>query len=139
MKRSAYPTLSEINVTNFIDVVLVLLIIFMLTAPFLQEGVEIKLPEAEAKPIPAENGLVVSVFPDSSILVDDRAVKLKDLEAHLRLVHPPGSKAPVFLRGDAGVPYGYIVKLMSTMNAAGLTDVGLVTEPIPKEETARAR
>lgn len=133
MKRSAYPTLSEINVTNLVDVMMVLLIIFMVAAPFLQEGVEIKLPKAEATPIPSEQGLVITVMRDSSLLVDQNVVKLEDLETHLKLVHPAGSTAPVFLRGDASVSYGYIVRLMGAMNKAGLADVGLVTEPLETE------
>jgi len=112
---------------------MVLLIIFMVAAPFLQEGVEIKLPKAEATPIPSEQGLTVTVLRDSSLLVDQTVVTLENLEAHLKLVHPAGSTAPVFLRGDASVSYGYIVRLMAAMNKAGLADVGLVTEPLDAE------
>ena len=122
---------------------MVLLLIFMVAAPFLQEGVEMKLPKAEAEALPSDKGLVVSVFPDSSLQVSDGvspgvAVKLENLESHLRLTHPAGSTTPVFLRGDADVSYGYIVRLMAIMNKAGLTDVGLVTEPLD-DEVKRAR
>ena len=122
---------------------MVLLLIFMVAAPFLQEGVEMKLPKAEATPLPSDRGLVVSVLRDSSLIVDDGsapgvAVKLENLEAHLKITHPAGSTTPVFLRGDADVSYGYIVRLMAIMNKAGLTDVGLVTEPLD-EEIKRAR
>ena len=133
MKRSRYHTLSEINITNLVDVMMVLLLIFMVAAPFLQEGVELKLPKAEATPLPADKGLVVSVLRDSSLMVDDVAVKLENLESHLKLTHPAGSTTPVFLRGDSDVSYGYIVRLMAIMNKAGLADVGLVTEPLDEE------
>jgi biopolymer transport protein TolR len=116
---------------------MVLLIIFMVAAPFLQEEVQIQLPKADATPVPAEQGLVISVFADSSIKVDDRVVKLNDLEADLRIARPAGSTAPVFLRADANVSYGYIVRLMSMMNRAGLQDVGLVTEPLGEERRGR--
>lgn len=135
MRRRDYPLIAEINVTNFIDVTLVLLIIFMLAAPFLQGGVEIDLPKADAEPLPTSEGLVVTVFPDRSILVNDVSVKREDLAAHLKLVHPPGSKSAVFLRADQKIPYGFVVELMATMNKAGLTDVGLVSEPPPERET----
>ena len=138
MNRSAYPSLSDINVTNLVDVVLVLLIIFMLTAPFLQGGVDLDLPKADAEPLPTNEGLVVSVFPDKSVMVDDRSVKLEDLEAHLKLVHPAGTKSPVYLRADQNLPYGFIVQLMTIMNKAGLENVGLVSEPLV-EETPRGR
>jgi biopolymer transport protein TolR len=138
MNRSAYPSLSEINVTNLVDVVLVLLIIFMLTAPFLQGGVDLDLPKADAEPLPTNEGLVISVFPDKSVMVDDRSVKLDDLEAHLKLVHPAGTKSPVYLRADQNLPYGFIVQLMTIMNKAGLENVGLVSEPL-LEEVPRGR
>lgn len=133
MRRREYPLIAEINVTNFIDVTLVLLIIFMLAAPFLQGGVEIDLPKADAEPLPTSEGLVVNVFPDSSILVNDVSVKRADLEAHLRLVRPPGSKTAVFLRCDKNLGYGYVVQLMAVMNRAGIQDVGLVSEPLERE------
>jgi biopolymer transport protein ExbD len=138
MRRRDYPLIAEINVTNFIDVTLVLLIIFMLAAPFLQGGVEIDLPKAEAEPLPTSEGLVVSVFPDRSILVNETSVKIEDLGAHLKVVHPAGSKTAVFLRADQNIPYGYVVELMAIMNKAGLTDVGLVSEP-PAEKETRGR
>lgn len=134
MRRSAYPSLSEINVTNLVDVVLVLLIIFMLTAPFLQGGIDLDLPKADAQPLPTNEGLVISAFPDKSVLVDDRSVKLEDLEAHLRIVHPAGTKTPVYLRADQNLPYGFIVQLMAIMNKAGLENIGLVSEPLTEEK-----
>jgi biopolymer transport protein ExbD len=138
MRRRDYPLIAEINVTNFIDVTLVLLIIFMLAAPFLQGGVEIALPKADAEPLATTEGLVISVFPDSSILVNETSVKQADLEAHLKLVRPAGSKDAVFLRCSEGLPYGYVVQLMAILNKAGLTDVGLVSEPL-SEEARRGR
>ncbi len=134
MRRRDYPLIAEINVTNFIDVTLVLLIIFMLAAPFLQGGVEVNLPKVDAQPLATSEGLVVSVFPDRSILVNDVSVKREDLEAHLKVVHPAGSKTAVFLRADQTLPYGYIVELMALMNKAGLTDVGLVSESPSERE-----
>ncbi len=134
MRHSAYPSLSEINVTNLVDVVLVLLIIFMLTAPFLQGGIELDLPKADAEPLQTTEGLVISVFPDKSVLVDERSVRLEDLEAHLRVVHPAGSKSPVFLRADQNIPYGFVVQLMAIMNKAGLENIGLVSDPITEEK-----
>ena len=133
LEKTSQP-LSDINVTPFVDVMLVLLVIFMVTAPMLSQGLPVRLPEAPARPLVSQKPLVVSINRDQAIYLDDKPVGLKDL---------PGAVAPrtqahkdleVLLKSDREVPYGLVVQVMSALNQAGVEKLGIVTAPpIPKE------
>lgn len=121
--------MSEINVTPFVDVMLVLLIIFMVTAPMMTEGLDVDLPRTktvEALPVDADH-LVVGVDPTGAIFLDEQSVSLEDLTDRLRNWTALGSKA-VFLRADRGVPYGRIVDIMGRIREAGIDHFGVVAE-----------
>jgi len=122
--------LSEINVTPLVDVVLVLLIIFMVTAPFLQGGLEIDLPKVASRGLDVHEGLIVSVRADRTIAVGNQVTTFDKLEAALSSAN--ASTRPVFLKADQKVPYGTIVELIARMRRAGVASLGLVTEPPPK-------
>ncbi len=127
---------AEINVVPYIDVMLVLLIVFMITAPLLMQGVKVELPEAPSKPLEEqeEDPLIVSVKQDGSFYLDlgsgentqQPLAEIKDKVAKVMRVKP---KTPVLVWGDARVPYGTVVTLMSELQQAGAPSVGLVTEP----------
>jgi biopolymer transport protein TolR len=121
--------LSEINVTPLVDVVLVLLIIFMVTAPFLQGGLEIDLPRVATRGLDVKEGLIVSVRTDRTIAVGDAIVSAARFED--ALARAGASSRPVFLKADAGVPYGVIVDLIARMRRVGVASLGLVTQPPP--------
>jgi biopolymer transport protein TolR len=122
--------MGEINVTPLVDVMLVLLIIFMVTAPFLQGGLQIDLPKVATRGLDVREGLVVSVRADRTIAVGDAVVPFARLED--ALTRAGASRRPVFLKADQRVPYGVIVELMARMRKSGVAALGLVTEP-PKE------
>lgn len=122
--------MAEINVTPFVDVVLVLLIIFMVTAPFLQGGLEIDLPKVASRGLDVREGLIVSVRADRTVAVGNRVVPLTALEQALG--DAGAGHRPVFLKADRAVPYGLIVELIARMRAAGIASLGLVTEPPPR-------
>jgi biopolymer transport protein TolR len=119
--------MAEINVTPLVDVVLVLLIIFMVTAPFLQGGLEIDLPKVATRGIDVREGLVVSVRADRSVAVGNTIVPFAGFEEALD--HAGAARRPVFLKADHRVPYGTIVELIARMRHSGVAALGLVTEP----------
>jgi biopolymer transport protein TolR len=121
--------MAEINVTPLVDVVLVLLIIFMVTAPFLQGGLEIDLPKVATRGIDVREGLIVSVRADRTVAVGDRVVSIAGFEDALS--RAGAARRPVFLKADQKVPYGTIVDLVARMRRAGVAALGLVTEPPP--------
>ncbi len=131
MSRKRYSSLAEINITNLVDVTMVLLIVFMLTAPFLQSGVKLNLPKAEAKVIEEKEGVTVSVDENGDIFIEDRKVAWEDFSAEFRKALE--STAPrVFLRGDAETRYGLVMKVIARIKMLGVEDLGLIAEP--KEE-----
>jgi biopolymer transport protein TolR len=123
------PLSADINVTSLVDVAFVLLIIFMITAPIMQGGVDVRLPKAAARPLEPKQGLVVTVAQDGKIYMDETALSYEDFRAtfpaFVRTKRPHG----VYLRADQRVPYGSVVQVLAVIRAAGVTDVGLVAEP----------
>ena len=119
--------MAEINVTPLVDVVLVLLIIFMVTAPFLQGGLQIDVPKVATRGLDVREGLIVSVRRDRTVAVGDRVVTLDTFEQALK--QAGGEQRPVYLKADAGVPYGTVVDLIARMRRVGVASLGLVTQP----------
>src|SRR5207249_1441342 len=123
------PLNADINVTSLVDVAFVLLIIFMITAPIMQGGVDVRLPRAEAKPLEPKSGLVVTVDREGRIFMDQTALTYADFRAtfpaFVRTKRPTG----VYLRADGRVPYAEVVQVLAAIRAAGVNDVGLVAEP----------
>src|SRR3954447_20777155 len=122
-------SLSEINVTPLVDVMLVLLIIFMVTAPMIQQGVKVDLPTAKARPIEAvEQKLVLSVRADRGIFVGDAPVKLEELREKLESNPKAQADKEIYLHADRNLPYGYVMEVMAIVQAAGIPAMGMVTD-----------
>jgi len=119
--------MAEINVTPLVDVVLVLLIIFMVTAPFLQGGLEVDLPKVATSGLDVHEGLIISVRRGGTIAVGERTVPSGQIEDALQRAH--AKDRPVYLKADQSVPYGDIVSLIARLRRAGVTQLGLVTQP----------
>lgn len=128
-KRERFALNAEINVVSLIDVMLLLLVIFMITAPMMQGGVDIALPRAEAKPLETKGGLVVTVNRAGEILVDETPMSYEAFRATYRALAESRGKEGVYLRADQNVNYGLVVRVLAVMRSAGAGDVGLVTEP----------
>jgi biopolymer transport protein TolR len=125
--------MSEINVTPLVDVMLVLLVIFMVTAPMMQQGVQVNLPKADTKAMtPAEETVVVSVDKSGKIFIDKEAIAAGDLRNRLSSMFVNRAKKEVFLKADAGVPYGEVVRTMADIKGAGIERLGMITEPAAK-------
>ncbi|MFN3739068.1 MAG: protein TolR [Thermodesulfovibrionales bacterium] len=119
--------MSEINVTPFVDVMLVLLVIFMVTAPLMQQGIDVNLPKAKGKELPPEERLIVTVKSSGDIFLNDIPVSLPDLKNKLSQLSRRNPE--VFLRADRSVSYGFVAELMAEIKDAGIERLGLVTEP----------
>jgi biopolymer transport protein TolR len=133
---SGRQSLSEINVTPLVDVMLVLLIIFMVTAPLIQQGVQVNLPEAKAKAVDAEEQkLVLSIKADKTLWLgtseDAAKIPLDGLEERLRANARAQKDKELFLHADRSLPYGFIVEVMATVQRAGVVNVGMITNPTP--------
>ena len=122
--------LSEINVVPLVDVVLVLLIIFMITAPLLYRGIDIQLPTSEANTIQPTERLVVTVEKDGRIYLNKERVPESGLETAFATARARNPEVSVYLRADEGVPYGLVVGVMDAVKRAGIAQLGMVTEPI---------
>ncbi len=120
---------ADINVTSLVDVAFVLLIIFMITAPMMQGGVQVRLPRAEARPLQEETGITVSVDSRGRIFVDQATFSYEDFRATFRALVARRKPAAIYLRADRGVPYGDVVRVLAIIRTAGIRDVGLVAEP----------
>ena len=122
--------LSEINVTPFVDVMLVLLIIFMVTAPMMQQGIDVDLPETTTQDIRLQDEpLVLSVQKDGKVFLASREIPIDQLEEKMRAILEGVDHKEIFLRADKAAPYGVVVKALAAAREAGATQLGMVTEP----------
>jgi biopolymer transport protein TolR len=135
-RRHNYPgnkPLAEINVTPLVDVVLVLLIIFMVTAPMLQMGIDVNLPRVKSKSIDVnEEKIVLTINNAREIFINKSMIPLADLDVKLESILASRIEREVFLRADRDVPYGFVVEVMSQVRKAGVDTLGMITEP-PEE------
>ena len=136
MKRRTYRAMSEINVTNLVDVVLVLLIIFMITAPLLQSGVNVDLPGTQSGDETTAEGIVITITENNAVFIDDHYVDMRQAEESTERVKAELSKLNkevAYLRADKAVPYGTVVDILNRLRLAGVTNVSLVTDPGDKK------
>jgi TolR protein len=119
--------LSEINVTPLVDVMLVLLIIFMVTAPLLQQGVDVNLPKAKGKDLPPEERITIVIKRGGSIFMNDNPVSMNDMAKKLSAISKLNPN--VFLKADKDVSYGLVVEVMGEIKEAGIEKLGMITEP----------
>lgn len=126
--------MSDINVTPFVDVMLVLLIIFMVTAPMMMQGVDVNLPEATTKPLVAnKDNLVISIDKDQHVHINDFEVEVDYLREKLKKILENRSDRGVYFKADRAVPYGAAVKVMAEIKGAGVDKIGMVTIPVEED------
>ena len=127
--RRVGTSLAEINIVPLVDVVLVLLLIFMLTAPMMYRGIDVNLPRAAAKPTAVEERLVLTVTKDRTLFLNDRRITPGGLEGTLRDAFRNRTDKTLYLKADAGLSYGAVVETMDMVRRAGIERLGMVTEP----------
>ena len=128
MRTSSRRTaMSEINVTPFVDVMLVLLIIFMVTAPLLQQGVDVNLPKAKGKDLPPEERITIVIKKGGSIFMNNNPVSTDEMAQKLSAISKLNPN--VFLKADKSVPYGLVVEVMGEIKESGIEKLGMITEP----------
>lgn len=127
--------ISDINVTPFVDVMLVLLVIFMVTAPMMMQGVDVALPETTSQPLAAKKeNLVVTINNQNQIFINTYQVEIDFLQDKLNKILEGRDTREVYLRADRDISYGFVVRVMAEIKAAGVDKLGMVTEPIPEKK-----
>jgi biopolymer transport protein TolR len=123
--------MSDINVTPFVDVMLVLLIIFMVTAPMMMQGVDVNLPQTTTKSIKTkEDPLILTVNKKGEIYLEDHKIQLDDLETKVKTIFKYRRDKEILLKADKDLPYGLVIDVMAGVKRAGVTKLGMVTEPL---------
>ncbi len=123
------PLNADINVVSLIDVMMLLLVIFMMTAPLMQGGVDVSLPKTEARALEPKGGLVVSITANGRVYADETPMSLSEFKAAFKALSSKAGRDGVYVRADQGAPYGIVAQVLATIQKAGIVNVGLVTEP----------
>jgi biopolymer transport protein TolR len=127
--------ISDINVTPFVDVMLVLLVIFMVTAPMMMQGVDVSLPETTSQPLAAKKeNLVITINNQNQIFINNFQVAIDFLQEKLKKILEGRDSREVYLRADREISYGFVVHVMAEIKAAGVDKLGMVTEPISEKK-----
>ena len=127
-RKRSYGAMASINITSLVDVTLTLLIIFMLTAPYIQGGVEVNLPEADTRNVVVKEGPVISITNNRQVFFQEQAVEISDLGMLLAPYEQDKDTVPVYLRSDEEVPYGFVLKVMAAVEVEGFLNLSLVTD-----------
>jgi biopolymer transport protein TolR len=128
--RHSKSVLADINIIPLVDVMLVLLIIFMITAPMMQQGLPIDLPKVTTKPLPSKDEIqTLTVTKERAVILNTKRVDIHDLKAAIELLFANKTNKEIFLKADSGVPYGFVVNCMGIIREAGVEKVNIVTRP----------
>ena len=129
--RDSKGPLSEINVVPLVDIMLVLLIIFMITAPMMQHGMNIDIPKVTTKPMPTKDEpQILNVTKDERLILNEKKIEFKDLKAAVQLLFANKKDKEIYLRADKEVPYGFVVSCMGAVREAGIEKINIVTKPL---------
>ena len=127
-KRRSFTSMASINITSLVDVTMCLLIIFMMTAPYIQGGVEVNLPEAETRNLVVKEGPVISITGNRQVFFQEQAIEIKDLTVVMQEFAAQKDSIPVYLRCDEEVPYGFVLQVMAALERDGFVNLSLVAD-----------
>lgn len=133
MRTVKHRLISDINVTSLVDVTMMLLIIFMITAPLFRSGIDVELPESTASDLKSYEGIVITLTRDGLILLNDEMTSLENFEQTLLRFYALSSRKEVLLQADKEVPYGNVIKLMDRIKGAGINNLGLIVQADEEE------
>jgi biopolymer transport protein TolR len=136
-KRRRRRVISDINLTNLIDVILTLLIVFMIVAPMMTQGVQVDLPDADAKNVEVNVSIQVTINARHEVFIDQERVRLSDFGRRFRQVFGSRRQIPVFVNADRKVPYGLVMNVISDIQNAGVVKLGFLTQPENRERKKR--
>lgn len=123
------PLYAEVNVVSLVDLMMLLMVIFMITAPIMQGGVDLALPRTDARSLDSKGGTTISVLANGAIYVDDERLTMSEFRASFRALISRKASQGVYIRGDQRAPYGLVAQVLDIVKNAGVSNVGLVTEP----------
>jgi biopolymer transport protein TolR len=130
LSKDSKGPLAEINIIPLVDVMLVLLIIFMITAPMMQHGMNIDIPSVTTRPLPTKDEpQILSITSDKHLVLNEKRLDIKDLKAAIQLLFTNKTNKEIYLRADKNVPYGFVVTCMGTVREAGVEKINIVTKP----------
>jgi len=127
VKRGRYQLYSDINWVPMVDALTQILIIYMITAPLMQAGIDVQLPRAEAREVDVESGIVISMTLEGKIFISEQEIPLEELETVMSRIRQAGRERPVFVRADKDLPYGDVLDVVASVKNAGIYNVGLIT------------
>lgn len=130
-RRGRIPLNADINVVSLIDVMMLLLVIFMLTAPMMQGGVDVALPTADARPLEAKSSMVVTVNRAGEVFVDGTRMSYNSFRGSFKALREQRSGQGVYFQADSTAPYGYVLRVLAVMQNAGVSTIGMVAQPEP--------
>lgn len=134
-KKRRREEVSDLNITNLVDVIFALLIIFMITAPMMTQGVQVDLPKAESEAVESDEKLIqISITKESEFFINDTQVQLRDFAKTFRVIFNNDPEIPVFINADKTVPYGIVIGIIGSVQKAGAVKLGFLTEPIELEK-----
>ncbi len=131
-KSRRRKTISELNITNLVDVTFALLIIFMITAPMMTQGVQVDLPKTDSENVEVKESIQISINNRSEIFINQKRISLLEFDKEFKRVFGNRLEIPVFINADKKVPYGLVVRVISFVQKAGVVKLGFLTEPINK-------
>ncbi|ADW68641.1 ExbD/TolR family protein [Granulicella tundricola] len=131
-KTRTQTAMADINITPLVDVVLVLLLIFMLTAPVLQSGIEVAIPHTRATSTMTDERVVITIDKDQNVFLQDKPINVADLGTRLKVNEKDPSTKTVYVRADERVPFGAFATVMESVKSAGITNISIVTQPYEK-------
>ena len=123
------PLYAEVNVVSLVDLMMLLMVIFMITAPIMQGGVDLTLPKADARPVESKGGMVVSVTKDGKVFIDETSMTFSQFKASFKNFARNVGKDGVYIRGDGAASYGIVLQVLAVVKNAGVTNVALMAEP----------